>query len=103
MRSLYCKHVVKPTDLDAAIAKSISRGTVIGIDISIKWLGLVDHVLFVYGYDEKHYYVFDTLQLPYLPYEKISNDPETFYMKLPKQAVYDRLRPISRIWTVEPL
>lgn len=85
------------------MVKSISRGTVIGIDFSIKWFGLVDHVLFVYGYDEENYYVFDTLQLPQLPYEKLTNKGDAFYMKLPKQAVYERLRPISRIWTVEPL
>lgn len=102
IRQLYRKSVVSRSELDQAVASSISRGTVLGIDISIIWLGLVDHVLFVYGYDDDNYYVFDTLQLPYLPYTRLAEAPETFYMKLPKQAVYDRLRPISRVWTVEP-
>lgn len=103
IRLIFRKSTLTAEALDDAVASHISRSMVIGIDFSIKWFGLVDHVLFVYGYDDNYYYVFDTLQLPDLPYEKIPNETNMFYMKLPKQAVYERLQPISRIWTVEPL
>jgi len=83
------------------IEQGIKKGIVLGIDLAIQPGGIVDHVMFVYGYDSENIYVFDTLQIPNLPYEKLTND-NRFIMKLPKSTIKERLGRWSRIWKVVP-
>src|SRR3989344_694576 len=56
------------------VEKNIDMNFVAGIDISMGFWGLLNHVIFVYGYDEKNLYVFDTRQVGGLEYEKITED-----------------------------
>jgi len=81
------------------IENGIENGEVVGIDVAIKLGGLIDHVIFVYGYDEDNVYVFDTHQIKELEYEKVTDD-ERFIMKLPKEVLKKRCGPFARIWRV---
>src|SRR3989338_7892609 len=56
------------------IEQSIDKGVASGIDIGLKYGGLLDHVIFVYGYDQDFLYVFDTHQVPILEYSKLTED-----------------------------
>lgn len=50
----------RPPSIEVAmrmIEKSVDDGIVSGVDISVALGGLVDHVMFVYGYDEDNLYI----------------------------------------------
>jgi hypothetical protein len=81
------------------IQKAVDDGVASAIDLSLGAGGLVDHVLFVYGYDEENLYVFDTHKVGKLEYEKIS-DGDKYYMKLPKNIIRQRWSPFGRFWLV---
>ena len=83
------------------IEKSVDRNIVSGIDLSLGCWGLVDHIMFVYGYDENNFYVFDTHKVKGLNYKKMTND-KRFIMQLPKNEVKQRWKRFSRIWIVQP-
>ena len=82
------------------IERAVDRGYASGIDISLGLGGLLDHVMFVYGYDEDNLYVFDSHQVPNLEYEKITSDTR-FFMKLPKSIVVKRWSGYGRVWVVK--
>ena len=90
---------------DAAIKEienAVDRNVAVGIDIALKLGGLVDHVMFVYGYDEENFYVFDTHQVDGLEYEKATpEDDERYIMKLPRGTVKKRWTMFNRVWVVE--
>ncbi|MEI6490785.1 MAG: hypothetical protein WCO16_03415 [bacterium] len=81
------------------IEGNVKNGLVSGVDLALRWQGLEDHVLFVYGYDVENLYVFDTNKVPSLEYEKLTDD-ERYYMKLPKSVVKKRWKTFSRVWEV---
>ncbi len=83
------------------IEDRVNTGNIVGVDIALKYEGLLDHVMFVYGYDDENLYVFDTHQLPMLEYTKLTKD-NRFYMKLPKAAIQKRWKKWSRVWSVDP-
>lgn len=81
--------------------KAIDQGKVAGIDISIRLGGLVDHVMFVYGYDNENFYVFDTNQVSGLEYVKLTPEEDNrFIMKLPKSVIKKRWTIFNRVWTI---
>ncbi len=82
------------------IQDRVDTGKVSGIDIALRYWGLLDHVMFVYGYDEDNLYVFDTHQIPSIEYTKLTVD-NRFYMKLPKAVIQRRWKRWSRVWVVE--
>lgn len=82
------------------IENAIDFGYASGIDISLDIGGFVDHVLFVYGYDENNLYVFDTHQVKKLEYEKIL-DGNKYYMKLPKSTILKRWSKFARVWIIK--
>lgn len=87
-------------DAIPTMQKAVDEGKVVGVDIALKYEGLLDHVMFVYGYDEENLYVFDTHQIPSIEYVKLTDDTR-FYMKLPKSIVQKRWKRWSRVWVVE--
>lgn len=82
------------------VEQSIDAGEAVGIDISLGSFGLIDHVMFVYGYDDEALYVFDTHQIPKLEYEKITDD-ERYVMKLPRDIIKKRWTRFGRVWKVQ--
>jgi len=82
------------------VQKSVDQGQASAIDISLGLHGLIDHVLFVYGYDESNLYVFDTHQVRGLEYQKMDQANGSFYMRLPKEIVIKRWSNFGRYWTV---
>lgn len=80
-----------------SVEKAIDEGVAVGIDISVGFGGLLDHVLFVYGYDEENLYVFETTQTP-IKYESVSQFPHV--MKLSKTEVRSRWTRFGRVWIV---
>lgn len=80
----------------ALVESVIDREEAVGIDISLGVGGLLDHVMFVYGYDKENFYVCDTHQVPNLEYEKI--DTEAYFMKLPKAVIKKRWTLFGRVW-----
>lgn len=86
------------------IEKSIDDGKVAGIDIAVALWGLVDHVMFVYGYDEDNLYVLDTHFVYQIGYEKITTDgDQRFLMKLPKKVILEKWTRFNRVWVIQRL
>ena len=95
---------ISANDALSVVETSVNKGKVSAIDIGINTFGLVDHVLFVYGYDDKNLFVFDTQKLPVLEYEKQTKEEDNrFIMKLSKQIVHKRWTRWGRVWTVMPI
>ncbi len=87
----------------AVVEASVNKGEVSAIDIGIGLFGLVDHVLFVYGYDDENLFVFDTQKLPMLEYDKQTEEGDKrFIMKLSKNVVFKRWTRWGRVWTISP-
>lgn len=83
------------------IEQSINDGCAVGVDIALALFGMVDHVMFVYGYDDENFYIFDTHQTRILEYEKLTPEADKrFIMKLPKSIIKKRWTIFSRIWIV---
>ncbi len=81
------------------VENSVDQNKASGIDISIVAAGLIDHVMFVYGYDDENLYVFDTHKISGLEYEKMADDSR-FIMKLPKEVIKRRWTIFGRVWIV---
>lgn len=79
------------------IEKNVNNGNAVGLDLALRFQGLEDHIMFVYGYDENNFYVFDTNKIPKLQYEKITDD-ERFIMRVSKGTVRKRWKLFSRVW-----
>lgn len=79
------------------IEKSVDEGKPVGIDVALKYLGLLDHVMFVYGYDADAFYVFDTHKVPMLEYTKLTDD-HNYFMRLPREVAHGRWTIFSRVW-----
>lgn len=86
-----------------SVAKSaVDSGRASGIDISIALGGFIDHVMFVYGYDDDSLYVFDTYKLDGLEYIKTTPPhDERYIMKLPFSVIKNRWHRVNRIWVVK--
>lgn len=84
------------------IERSVDEGTSVGVDIGLGYYGLLDHVMFVYGYDEDNLYVFDTNKVQSLEYYKIGTDNK-FHMRLPKSAIKKRWGIFGRVWELRKL
>ena len=71
------------------------------IDLPIKkgLLVLVDHVLFVYGYDDEYLYVIDTLTVPGIGYEKVAGQAGLY--RLPKTVIEEKWSIFGRVWRLE--
>lgn len=82
------------------VESAVDRNQVTGIDISLGYGGLLDHVLFVYGYDDENLYVFDTHTVSRLEYYPYENHPHVFV--LPKSVVRKRWTRFGRVWCVRP-
>jgi len=78
---------------------AIDCNEAVGIDISLGMSGLLDHVLFVYGYDDDNFYVFDTHRVSHLEYESIEGS--NFYYRLSKKVVGSRWTRFGRVWSVK--
>lgn len=89
------------TDPIQKIEMLIDSNVPCAIDIPIKkgLLVLLDHVMFVYGYDEKSFYVIDTLMVPGVGYEKVEGQ-EGLY-RLPKAVVEEKWSIFGRVWRLE--
>jgi len=73
-----------------------------GIDISIALGGLVDHVMFVYGYDNENLYIFDTHDVGKINYIKMTNESDQrFIMKLPYSEIKKRWSIFNRVWVIK--
>ena len=81
------------------IEKNVDEGNAVGLDLALRFQGLEDHIMFVYGYDEDNLYVFDTNKIPVLEYEKMTSD-EKFIMKLPRNVIKSRWKKFSRVWEI---
>lgn len=89
---------------DSALTRvqaAVDENSAAGIDVSLGIGGLFDHILFVYGYDEKNLYVCDTHQVPRLEYRSTDQHPLLF--KLPKDIIRARWTRFGRVWEVKML
>jgi len=80
------------------IEQTVYRGEVVGVDISVGFGGLLDHVLFVYGYDADNLYVFETTDTP-IQYEDVSEGCARV-MRLSKSEIKKRWTRFGRVWRV---
>lgn len=99
--SFVCAILFSRKDVDIALSQiyaAIDAGKVAGIDISLGLGGLLDHVLFVYGYDDENLYVFDTHTILGLEYIQTTIRPQLY--KLPNNIIRSRWTRFGRVWTV---
>ena len=103
----FFRAMVSPKRLSAdealhIVESTINNGSTCGIDMSIGLGGLNDHVLFVFGYDSKNLYVFDTYIVQKIRYQKVTPPSDNrFIMKLPKETVRNMWSRFGRVWVVE--
>lgn len=84
------------------VEESVNKKAACGIDISVSFGGLVNHVMFVSGYDSENLYVFDTHNVKKIKYEKITPPKNNrFVMRLSKKTVRDMWSRFGRVWIVE--
>ncbi len=58
--------------------------------------------MFLYGYDEKNLYVFDTHQANKIRCEKITSEPDNrFIMRLPIEEIGKGLTKFNRVWIIK--
>lgn len=96
------KCVISADDAIVKVQKAVDAGLATGIDISMGLGGLMDHVMFVYGYDEENFYIFDSHIVRNLNYEKVQGfKDDNFYMKLPKSEVKNRWTKFGRVWVLK--
>ncbi|HEV7702201.1 MAG TPA: hypothetical protein VGO63_02030 [Candidatus Paceibacterota bacterium] len=88
---------MKLADAMQKIEQAIDEDRVVGIDIGLKYAGLLDHIIFVYGYDVDALYLCDTHKVPILEYTKLSNDGR-YYMKLTKEVIKKKWTKFGRVW-----
>lgn len=96
-----CRTLFSRLDFTSAITSvrtAIANNHAVGIDISIGLGGLLDHVLFVYGYDEKGLLVFETTQT-LLQYHCIDKEKGIYH--LPYTEIKKRWTRFGRVWCVE--
>lgn len=82
----------------ATVENAIRHNQTVGVDISLGWAGFLDHVLFVYGFDENNLYVFDTHKVKNLEYKSVENS--FYYYALPKSVIKKRWTRFGRVWEV---
>ncbi len=75
-----------------------NKACAIDVPVSKKLLNLLDHVMFVYGYDDEYLYVFDTLTVPYVRYERLRHD--VHYYRLSKKIIEGNWSIFGRVWKV---
>jgi hypothetical protein len=87
----------------AIIKQCIDNNETCAVDIRIgtSWLFLLDHVMFAYGYDDENVYVFDTLTVPALEYERLSD--ENHFYKLPFSVIRKRWSKFGRVWEIRKI
>ena len=93
---------IKPKPIQESlemIRNAIDDGNACGIDIGVSLGGLVDHVMFVYGYDDNNLYVFDTNKVEQIDYEKITDD-NRYIMRLSFKEIEKRWTRFNRVWVV---
>lgn len=85
----------------ASIEHCVRQNTACAIDIPIRKVGpaLLDHVLFVHGFDAENLYVCDTLTVPDLEYQKINQS--VHYYKLSRSVIRKNWSIFGRVWRVE--
>ena len=81
------------------VEKSIDAGSAVGIDIAVGMGGLLDHVMFVYGYDADNLYIFETTETP-IEYERLPGE-FPHIMKLSKYEIRKRWTKFGRLWEVK--
>lgn len=97
--------IINPNQISAEdaineVEENINKNYAVGINISLGLFGFLDHVMFVYGYDENNLYVFDTHQAVGLEYKKITED-KRYIMKISKDVIRKRWTRFGRIWVVK--
>lgn len=81
------------------IESAVDANQACGIDVSLGLGGLLDHVVFVYGYDDENLYIIDTHNVPELEYELV--DPKhPFLFKLSRKTIEARWTIFGRVWNV---
>lgn len=89
---------IKFNDVINNIKKCIDSNTACGIDYKIGFGGLLDHVVFVYGYDEKGLFIFDTLEGEQYGYKNTKIKENIKYLS------FDEIRKkwtiFGRVWEV---
>ena len=100
MRALLISRLPLREAMDS-LETNIKSNVACAIDIPVekKKFVLLDHVMFVYGYDQENVYVFDTLTVPGLEYERVRND--IHYFKLPRRDIEKNWCLFGRVWRIE--
>ena len=76
--------------------ESVGSNEAVGLDIGMNYLNTLDHVMFVQGFDDNFFYIFDTRTIPGIKYERI-HDTYPIY----KIAINEVRKRILRVWLVE--
>ncbi len=83
-----------------SIERCVDEDVACAVDLPVgkKWMVYLDHVMFVYGYDDENLYVLDTLPVSLVPYERMRED--VHFYRLPKAAIRKQWSTLGRVWRV---
>lgn len=102
VRAMLCPNRLRADESLKIIEHAVNKGSVSGIDMPIGLGGLKDHVVFVFGYDAKNLYVFDTHTVQNIRYQKMTpHGDNRFIMRLSKEVVRDMWSRLGRVWVIE--
>lgn len=95
----------RPISVDHAISileHCVDNGKTSAIDVTFKKYGVDNHVMFVFGYDDDNFYVFDTHYVDDIGYTKVTgHNDRRMIMRLPKEKVREKWTRRARVWVVE--
>jgi hypothetical protein len=74
---------------------SVVENKAVGLDIGMNYFNTLDHVMFVQGFDNEYFYVFDTRTIPGIKYEKIDNNKPIYRIDIKEVE-----KKILRVWVV---
>ncbi|MBI2889096.1 MAG: hypothetical protein HYY10_04195 [Candidatus Liptonbacteria bacterium] len=101
----FARAILTPNGKNGAAAidnveKIVDSGDTVGIDIALGFGGLLDHIMFVYGYDTDNFYICDTHKAAGIEYTKLF-EGNRYFMRLPKAEILKRWTRFGRVWEVK--
>jgi hypothetical protein len=107
-KALWWPAKISHTKALSIASNALSRDRAVGIDVSMRFNGIANHVMYVWAIRSDDMIVFDTHKVPGLEYEHLFHDadgyptdPDQFIMRLPHTVIENRWRRWSRVWVIQ--
>lgn len=106
-KALWWPKKIPHTTALAITHEALRKNQSVGIDLSMGFAGLANHVMFVWAIRDNDLVVFDTHKVARLEYEHFDADidgfppnPHRFIMRLPLKTIENHWQRWSRVWVI---